>query len=212
MKQNSKSQAGTKVQQSDAVEASSVCPTCTKPLVVRGFYLSKRNIEKIKILHSFCGLYIAHRDFDLAKQIAKNKPLKWKEAESLSNFCNQIVTTKESKPQDFISDEDTNSNKAIIKYLSLKHHIKQTKLLCGVKNTNDLYKSVKKFYRKKMFCYQMDSYFTWLINGLFKYVNGFISFDNFKEKYCFEVSLFTGKTKPINLKQAIKISQYILQS
>jgi len=35
MKQNSKSPAGTNVQQSDAVEASSVCPTCTKPLVVR---------------------------------------------------------------------------------------------------------------------------------------------------------------------------------
>ncbi len=33
MKQNSKSPAGTNVQQSDAIEASSVSPTCTKPLV-----------------------------------------------------------------------------------------------------------------------------------------------------------------------------------
>jgi hypothetical protein len=211
MKQNSKRPAGTKVQQSDAVESSSVCPTCTKHLVVRGFYLSKRNLDKIKVLHIFCDLYIFHRDFDLAKRIAKNNPLNWKQAESLSNFCNQIVTTKESKPQDFISDEDTNSNKVIIKYLSLKHRIKQTKLFFGVKNTNELYKSVKKFYRKKMFCYQMDSYFTWLINGLFKYANDFISFDNFKEKYCFEISLFSGKTKPLNLKQAIRISQYILK-
>jgi hypothetical protein len=200
-----------KLNSSNAVDCKKSSHTCTKPLVVRGFYLSQRNLEKIETLYNFCGLYNAHRDFDLAKRIAKNKPLKWEQAESLSNFCNEIVTTKESKPQDFISDEDTNSNEAIIKYISLKHHIKQSKLLYGVKNTNDLYKSVKRFYRKKMFCYQMDSYFTWLINGLFKYANGFISFDNFKEKYCFEVSLFTGKTKPLNLKQAIRISQYILK-
>ena len=49
MKQNSKSPAGTKVQQSDAVEASSVSPTCTKPLVSGSVY-------KIETLEDLCDV------------------------------------------------------------------------------------------------------------------------------------------------------------
>ncbi len=48
--QNSKSQAGTEVQQSDAVEASSVSPTCTKPLVVRSPNVANTKSILIKIV------------------------------------------------------------------------------------------------------------------------------------------------------------------
>lgn len=173
-------------------------------------HLSNRNLQKLNYIFHFCNLYIAHRDFDLSKRLAKNKPSTWKQAESLSNFFNQLVVTNETKPQDFISNEEDNSNDAIEKYLILKNCISEVKHSLGVKDKDKLYKSVKAFYRKKIFCYQMDSFFTWLINGFFMYINQHISFDNFKRNYCFEVSLFTGKKKPIEIKQVIKISQYIL--
>jgi hypothetical protein len=172
--------------------------------------LSNRNLEKLKLIFHFCNLYNAHRDFDLAKRIANHTAMKWEKAERLSNFCNQIVQTKESKPQDFISNDDTNANNAIDKFLALKSCLSQVKSAYGAKSKDKLYKSVKAFYRKKMYCYQMDSYFTHLINGLFMHVNGLISLDDFKNRYCFELSLFTGKKSPIKIKQAIKISQYIL--
>ena len=178
--------------------------------VVGSFYLSKRNFEKLNWIFHFCKLYNAHRDLDLAKRIAKNNPLNWKQAESLSNFCNQIVKTNESKPQDFISDEDTNANNAVDKYLALKSCLAQVKYALGTKNKDKLHKSVKAFYRKKKYCYQMDTFFTYLINGFFLYVNDLISFDTFRKVYCFEVSLFTGKKSPIKIRQVIKISQYIL--
>lgn len=178
--------------------------------VVRSFSLSSRNLKRLEYLSHFCNLYLAHKDFDLAKKIAKNNPLKWQQAESLSRLCNEIILTKKSKPQDFISDEDTNANNVVDKHIVLKNCIAQVKKSLGAKNKDKLYKSVKTFYRKKMYCYQMDSFFTWLINGFFLYVNGFISFDTFNSRYCFEVSLFSGQKKPIDLKQVIKISQYIL--
>lgn len=62
-----------------------------------------------------------------------------------------------------------------------------------------------------MYCYQMDTFFTWLVKGLFMYINDFISFDYFKKCYCFEISLFTGKKKEIDIRQSIKISQYIIK-
>jgi hypothetical protein len=187
-------------------------PNCNSVFFIRSFSLSNRNLVRLNWVFHFCNLYVAHRDFDLAKRIIKHKPLNWKEAEGLSDFCNQIVTTKESKPQDFISDEDTNANNAVDKYLALKKSITQAKYALGAKNKDKLYKSVKAFYRKKIYCYQMDSFFTWLINGFFMYTNNIISFDDFKRYYCFEVSLFTGKRNPIDLKKVIKIYQCILNS
>lgn len=173
--------------------------------------ISNRNYNKLIYLFHFCNLYKAHRDFDLAKKIAKLKPSTWQDAEVLSNFCNQIIVTKESKPQDFIVEQNESSNNAIDKYLLLKKCINDTKSSLGAKNKDKLYKSVKVLYRKKKFCYQMDSYYTWVITGFFMYINDFISFEQFKNYYCFEISLFTGEKKPINIKQIIKITQYILK-
>ncbi len=137
--------------------------------------------------------------------------MKWDKASSLSKFCNQIITTKESSPSDFMSDDNTNANDAIGKYIELKKCISQVKIAFGTKNKDKLYKSAKAFYRKKMYCYQMDTFFTWLVKGLFMYINDFISFDYFKKCYCFEISLFTGKKKEIDIRQSIKISQYIIK-
>ncbi|MBP6456949.1 MAG: hypothetical protein KA275_09515 [Chitinophagaceae bacterium] len=173
--------------------------------------ISNRNYNRIERLYFFCWLYTAHRDFDLAKRIAKNNPLNWKQAESLSDFCNQIALTNETKPQEFISEENESTDNAIDKYLVLKECIEQVKLRLGAKGKNELYKSVKFFYRKKSYCYQMDSYYTFLINGLFMYVNRMITFQEFLKNYCFEVSLFTGKKTPINLKYVIKMSNHILK-
>jgi len=186
-------------------------PLLQKHSVIRSFSLSAKNCEKVNLLFHFCNLYIAHRDFDLAKRIAKNSPMKWDKASCLSSFCNQIITTKESSPCDFMSDDNTNANDAIGKYLELKKCIAQVKIAFGTKNKDKLYKSVKSFYRKKMYCYQMDTFFTWLVKGLFMYINDFISFDYFKKCYCFEISLITGKKKEIDIRQSIKISQYIIK-
>lgn len=172
--------------------------------------ISRKNYNKIEYLYFFCLLYTSHRDFDLAKKIAKHGPLNWKQAEGLSVFCNQIVLSKKSCPQDFISEENESCDDAIDKYLILKDCIFRIKFRFGAKRKNEIYKSVKLFYKKKMYCYDMDSYFTFLINGLFMYANKFISFEEFSKKYGFEVSLFTGKKTPIKIKSAIKISQYIL--
>jgi hypothetical protein len=172
--------------------------------------LSERTHNKATWLFHFCHLYNAHRDFILAKIIVKSKPLKYEQAESLSNFCNQIVATKKAKPQDFIIDEDDKSNDVISSYVVLKDCLKIIKSSLGTKEKDKLYKAVKVFYRKRMYCYQMDSFFTWLINGFYLYINNFISFEHFKNNYCFEISIFDGKKKPIQLRQVIKISQYIL--
>ena len=85
-------------------------PLLQKHSVIRSFSLSAKNCEKVNLLFHFCNLYIAHRDFDLAKRIAKNSPMKWDKASCLSSFCNQIITTKESSPCDFMSDDNTNAN------------------------------------------------------------------------------------------------------
>jgi hypothetical protein len=172
--------------------------------------ISERNYNRIEKLYFFCWLYTAHRDFDLAKKIAKNKPLNWEQAENLSNFCNQIVITKQSTPQDFISDENESSDYAIDRYLDLKDCINQIKCRLGAKTKDKLYKSVKAFYRKKIYCYQMDSYYVYLINGLFMYANNIITYDVFLNNYCFEISLFNGKRRDIDLKYTIKMSNYIL--
>ena len=104
--------------------------------------ISNRNYNRIERLYLFCWLYTAHRDFDLAKRIAKNRPLNWKQAESLSDFCNQIVVTKETKPQEFISEENESSDNAIDKYLVLKDCIEQVKIR-GIKLAFDLAASDK---------------------------------------------------------------------
>lgn len=173
--------------------------------------ISDKNYDKIERLYLFCALYVAHRDFDLAKVIAKHKPLTWEQAESISNLCNQLVKVKEAKPQDFISGQDEMSNKAIDKYLILKDCLSSFKIGLGAKGRDKLYKSVKSFYRKKAYHYQMDTFYTFLIHGLFMYVNEVISFEEFVNTYCFEVSLFDGQKKPINLRYAIKMSNYILE-
>lgn len=172
--------------------------------------ISDKNRHKIEKLYLFCMLYKAHRDFDLSKRVAKNKPLNWKQAESLANFCNQIVVTKHTTPQEFLSDDNTNADKAIDKFLELKTCIKLVKNKLGANGKNELYKSVKAFYREKAYCYQMDSFYTNLIWGAFIYAKDLIPYDVFLKIFCFEVSLFTGEKKPINLRQVIKMSNYIL--
>lgn len=173
--------------------------------------ISERNYERVSYLFDFCNLYIAHRDFDLAKRISRNKPLNWKQAESLSSFCNQLVLTNETKPQDFISSENESSDSVIDKYVVLKKCLLGLKARLGAKNRDWIYKQVKAFYKKRMFCYQMDTFYTWLIKGFYLYANNLISFERFMKEYCFEISLFTGKKKPVQIRQVVKISQYILK-
>lgn len=158
---------------------------------------------------NFCNLYVAHRDFILAKIVAKNKPLIYEQAEKMASFFNELVVTKQCNPYDLLHTENDSSNEAIEKYLKLKHCLQDIKTNYGVLYRNKLNKAVKLFYRKKIFCYEMDSYFIWLVNGYFLYVNNLISLEQFKENYYFEVSLFTGKNKPLNLKKVIKIARYI---
>lgn len=172
--------------------------------------INKKNKEKIEKLFYFCLLYTSHRDFDLQKRLVKQKPLSYNQAENLSNFFNQLVVTKESLPQDFLIDKEKTINTSIDKYIVLKNILTEVKNKFGAKYKNDLYKSVKKFYRKRMYCYQMDSNFTFVIYGLYLYVNNIISFEEFKKEYTFEISLFTGGKSPLKLKRTIKIAQYIL--
>ena len=98
---------------------------------------NQRNSERIEKLAIFCFLYIAHRDFTLAKTIARNKPLTYEQAEKLSSFTNQIIKTKESKPADFITEEDKSVNDAIEKYLVLKDSLKRTKQILRTKAKDD---------------------------------------------------------------------------
>ena len=172
--------------------------------------VNKKNKERIEKLFYFCLLYTSHRDFDLQKGLVKQKPLSYNQAENLSNFFNQLVVTKESLPQDFLIDKEKTINTSIDKYIVLKNILTEVKNKFGAKYKNDLYKSVKKFYRKKMYCYQMDSFFTFVIYGLYLYVNNIISFREFVDNYAFEISIFTGKKSPLKLKSTIKIANYIL--
>ena len=173
-------------------------------------WVSSRNYKKIENLFYFCALYNIYRDFDLHRRVAKSKPLNWEQAENLSNFTNQLIKTKESCPQDFIHVEEDSVNTSIDKYIVLKNTLNDIKNQFGAKYKNDLFKSVKKFYKKRLYCYEMDSYFTFVIYGMYLYVNKIISFKEFLDDYPFETSLFTGKKTPIKLKRTIKIANYIL--
>jgi hypothetical protein len=171
---------------------------------------NQRNSERIEKLAIFCFLYIAHRDFSLAKTIARNKPLAYEQAEKLASFTNQLIKTKESKPADFITEEDKAVNDAIEKYLVLKDSLKRVKEVIGAKEKNNIYKAVKLFYRKRIYGYPMDSYFCNLIDNLFYYSEGYIEKDSFIEYYCNEVCLFTGKWTKVDTRKAFKIAHYIL--
>ena len=171
---------------------------------------NQRNSERIEKLAIFCFLYIAHRDFTLAKTIARNKPLSYEQAEKLSIFTNQLIKTKKSEPADFITEEDKAVNDAIEKYLELKDSLERVKEVIGAKEKNKIYKSVKLFYRKRIYCYPMDSYFCGLINDLFFYTDGIIEKDFFIQNCCNEVCLFTGKWTKVDTRKAFKIGQYIL--
>lgn len=172
--------------------------------------ISYRNYLRLQWIYHFCNLYIAYRDFDLNKKIAKNEKLDWNQAESLSNFFNQLVFIKKSKPEDFIHNDDDSANNAIDSYINLKKCLLEIKKHIGTKEKNQLYKAVKLFYRKRTFCYQMDFFYTFLIFGYWNYVNNVISIDNFMKNHIFEVSLFDGRKKMIEIRQVIKISKYIL--
>lgn len=172
--------------------------------------VNKRNKDRVEKLFYFCLLYISHRDFDLQKRLSKQKPLNYNQAEKLSNFFNELVVTRESSPQDFIANEEDSINNSIDKYIILKNNLKEVKEKFGAKYKNELYKSVKNFYRKRMYCYQMDSFFTFTIYGLYLYINKIITFEEFLEDYGFEISIFTGKKSLLDLKKTIKIAQYIL--
>lgn len=172
--------------------------------------VNKRNKDRVEKLFYFCLLYISHRDFDLQKRLSKQKPLNYNQAEKLSNFFNELVVTRESSPQDFIANEEDTINTSIDKYIILKSTLKEIKNEFGVEYKNNLYKSVKKFYNKKIYGYQMDTFFTFTIYGLYLYINKIITFEEFLEDYRFEISIFTGKKSLLDLKKTIKIAQYIL--
>lgn len=172
--------------------------------------INYRNRKKIEKLFNFCRLYVSYRDFDLQKKLTKSSPLNYNQAESLSNFFNQLVVTKESKPQEFIKNEEEVIDESIDKYITLVSTLKEIKDEFGVKYKNNLYKSVKKFYNKKTYSYQMDTFFTFTIYGLYLYINRIITFEEFLEDYGFEISIFTGRKFPLDLKKTIKIAQYIL--
>lgn len=172
--------------------------------------ISDKNKEIIKYLNLFCILYISHRDFILYRNVAKHKGLNFESAEVLSSFINQIVTVSKSEPSDFMSTEDERSNDVIDAYTALKECKIYLKDTIGAKAFNDMYKCVKRFYRKKVFCYEMDSNYPNLVHGFKCHIDGVISFNDFYNNYCYEISLFTGKRKPIDLRKAIRISRYIL--
>jgi hypothetical protein len=172
-------------------------------------YLNEKNRNNLQELFIFCHLYNSHRDFILAKNIAKHKTLSWDKAESLSDFCNMIVKTKQSTPIDFIKTEDETGNEVIEKYVILKNNLKFIKDNFGVKTRDEIYKAVKKFFRSKVYCYQMDSYFSFMVFGFYEYQKGTFSFKYFIDNYYFECSLFDGKRKDLELKKVMKMYLYI---
>jgi len=167
--------------------------------------IKQSNLKKIEEIFIFCNLYKLHRDFLLSKNIAKHDILKWTEAEKISNFCNMLIKTKVSTAKDFIKSEDENANIAIENYNKLKDYLLAIKKNHSVKTRDRIYKAVKIFYKKKYFCYQMDSYFINLSFGVHLLINKQIGELYFEKYYWNEISLFTGKTSPLKLKNVIKI-------
>ena len=167
--------------------------------------INNRNKAHLEDLFLFCHLYNSYRDFELYRRLTKHNTLTYDKAESLATLCNMLVKTKTAKPTDFIKTEDEKGNNAIDKYKLLKNNLNFIKQNFGVKKRNQIHKAVKRFYRKNTFCYQMDSYFTFLIFGFYIYQKGIIDFNYFLNTYYFEVSLFDGTKKPLKIKNVIRI-------
>lgn len=169
------------------------------------FLLKKEKLKDICNVYIFCELYNLHRDFYLNNKIARNKQISYLQAESLSDFCNQLIKTKKSKPQDFMQTEDESCNEVIEAHKKLKDFLIVIKNVYGAKFRDKIYKAVKLFYRKKYFCYQMDSFFTHLFQGLFLLINNIIGYDYFLHYYFVEYSIFDGTKKQLKLKKAAKV-------
>lgn len=171
--------------------------------------LNNKNKKQLEDIFFFCKLYELHRDFIMYRNISKCGTLSWEQAESIASFCNMLVQTKVATPTEFIKTEDTQSNDVIDRYKKLKDFLLLIKVMYGYKKRDQIYKAVKRFHRKKTYCYQMDNYFTNMIFGFYEYTNGNISMETFLSHYYFEISLFNGVRKTLELKKVIKIYQNI---
>ena len=168
-------------------------------------HLNKRNLDNLLDVFIFCELYVAHRDFVLYKNVAKHNTLNWEQAENVANLCNMLVKTNEAKPTDFIKTDDQNSNDAIDKYQILKFKLDLIKDTYGAKKRDQIYKAVKRFYRKKTFCYPMDNYFNRLGVAFYLYSRGLFNLQYVIDNFYFEISLFDGTKKPLKLKNVIRV-------
>lgn len=162
------------------------------------------------MVHLFCQLYIAHRDFRLASGAAKRGPITYKEAEASADLTKILGLVIQAEPKDFMSDQDSSSNEAIDKYVELKKVLNQIKGFLGCQSRDIIYKAVKRIYNKSVYCVDLDFYFAYMVDGFIMYLDGQISFEYFKAAYFVEISLFTGKRKPLKIREVLKIAQYIL--
>jgi hypothetical protein len=164
--------------------------------------MNEKNKNKLLYLNAFCHLYRLHRDFMLAKQIARHN-IRWECAEKIADLCNFITNNlNDVKPQDFMKCEDDRANEAIEAYTKLKHCLNVLKFVKGVKYRDSLYKDVKMIYKSRVLAFALDTWFPFLIHDLITFgVSGakMTTFD-----------LFTGKQKPIDKKVAFFTANKII--
>lgn len=172
--------------------------------------ISERTYEKAKIIYYFVNLYLVYRDFVLAKQISKYETMDIQKAEFMSELINQIFPNAESTASEFIKTEDERSDNVIDAYLSLKETLTSTRKLIGASEKNKIYKAVKQFYRKRHFCYQMDTYFCSVASAFYAYILEIISEEEFS-LYSHKIDLFNAKRIPLDKKEIVRISNKILE-
>jgi hypothetical protein len=167
--------------------------------------INKRNLDNLLDIFIFCELYVAHRDFILHRNVAKHDTLNWYKAEKVADLCNMLVKTNKAKPIDFIKTDDQKSNEVIDKYEILKLKLNLIKDNYGAKKRDQIYKAVKSFYRKKVFCYPMDNYFNRLGVAFYLYSRKLFTLEYVIDNFYFEISLFDGTKKPLKLKNVMRV-------
>lgn len=172
--------------------------------------ISERNLKKFISIYNFCYLFENYQKFEISKNLAKHGKISYEHAQVFAQLMNNLVPQVKCNPNDWIVEEEELNNNAIDDYLILKESLDNVKKVIGAKQKNILFKAVKYFYRKKTFFFQMDAYYLRIIMAFCDYLNGDISLNSFLKNHYFEISLFNGKKSKIDLRQLIRISNYIL--
>ena len=161
-----------------------------------------RNIKrKQRILkhHALVMAFSQYTQMELNRSLIKNNN-DWNDAEQTRNFISLFFPDRELKTEQFMYDKNELSNKVLDKYAEYRRWLPVVEFLGIPEKTAEAFcknvdKSLSIWMLKTLGHLQFPIYF----NALFKYLDGTINKAELEKSFV-EISIFTGKAEPANLR------------